>query len=107
MVMAAPGATRASDSPAQAAYGTSGWPLNRLGLSCIRLVDFAPKILDQRGKAGIARRNAGQSLGVFERGSEFSCVAGKADERLKGVAFAGMPDQTFFQHRHRFVAASR
>jgi hypothetical protein len=36
-------------------------------LSGIRAFDLAPKSLDQIAEAGLARRNAGELLGVIER----------------------------------------
>src|SRR5262249_23905842 len=56
----------------------------------IRAFDLAPKSLDQSAEAGLARRNAGELLGVIERGPKIPGIAAIADERQQRVAVARM-----------------
>jgi hypothetical protein len=50
-----------------------------------RVFGLTPKGLDQRIEAGLARRCAGELLGVVECGGDISDIAAEAHERQQGV----------------------
>src|SRR5215831_10010395 len=66
----------------------------------IRAFDLAPKSFDQSAEAGLARRNAGELLGVIERGPKIPGIAAIADERQQRVAVAGMAGEALLENRH-------
>src|SRR5215831_10044746 len=69
----------------------------------VRISDLTPKIVDQRGEPRLARRRAGELLGVFERGPEIPSVPAIADEGQQRVAVARMPGETRFENPHGIV----
>src|SRR5215467_8398923 len=69
-------------------------------LSGIRAFDLTPKSLDQSAEAGLARRNAGELLGVIDRGPKIPGIAAIADERQQRIAVAGMAGEALLENRH-------
>ena len=65
----------------------------------IRAFDLAPKTRDQIAEAGLARRNAGELLGVIEHSREIAGVAIETHEREQRVVIAGMAGETLLENR--------
>ena len=72
-------------------------------LSCIRLADLTPEIVDERCETGVIRGNARQLLRVMQCGGEISGVAAEAHKRQQGIAIAGMAGQARLESRHGSV----
>src|SRR5258708_39768446 len=75
--------------------------MTRLGASTgNRVLDLTPKVLDQRGQAGLARRRAGELLGVLECRGEISGIAAEAHERKQRIAIARMAGHARLESRN-------